>query len=61
LAGSKSEIVYKPLPQDDPKQRKANIAKAQKVLGWEPKVDRGEGLKKAMRYFQTRMKATGKL
>jgi dTDP-glucose 4,6-dehydratase len=61
LAGSKSEIVYKPLPQDDPKQRKPNIAKAKSLLGWEPKVDRGEGLKKAMRFFQTRMKATGKL
>jgi dTDP-glucose 4,6-dehydratase len=61
LAGSKSEIVYKPLPMDDPKQRKPNIDKARRVLGWEPKVDRKEGLARTMKYFQDKMKATGKL
>ncbi len=60
-AASKSEIVYKELPVDDPKQRKPNITKAQDVLGWNPKVDRKEGLAKTMKYFQEKMKATGKL
>ncbi len=61
LAGSKSEIVYRPLPQDDPKQRKPDIARARQVLGWEPVVDRAEGLKKTMAYFHERMTRTGKL
>jgi dTDP-glucose 4,6-dehydratase len=61
LAGSKSEIVYRPLPQDDPKQRKPDIARARQVLGWEPVVGRDEGLKVTMAYFQDRMKRTGKL
>ncbi len=61
LAGSKSEIVYRPLPQDDPKQRKPDITRAREVLGWEPTVGRDEGLKVTMAYFQERMKRTGKL
>lgn len=61
LAGANSDIVYKPLPADDPKQRKPNITKAQQVLGWSPKVDRKEGLARTMKYFQEKMKATGKL
>ncbi|MBL8866296.1 MAG: SDR family NAD-dependent epimerase/dehydratase, partial [Planctomycetia bacterium] len=61
LAGSKSEIVYRPLPQDDPKQRKPDISRARQVLGWEPVVDRAEGLKKTMAYFHQRMTRTGKL
>lgn len=61
LAGSKSEIVYRPLPQDDPKQRKPDIARARQVLGWEPAIGRDEGLKVTMAYFQERMKRTGKL
>jgi dTDP-glucose 4,6-dehydratase len=52
LAGSKSEVVYKPLPQDDPKVRQPDITLAKKLLGWEPKVGRGEGLKRTMAYFQ---------
>src|SRR5580698_7111215 len=52
LTGSKSKIVYEPLPQDDPKQRKPNITKAQNLLGWEPKVDRHEGLKRTLEYFK---------
>ena len=61
LANSKSEIVYVALPADDPKQRKPNISKAKSLLGWEPKVDRKEGLARTMKYFQEKMKATGKL
>jgi dTDP-glucose 4,6-dehydratase len=52
LTGSKSKIVYEPLPQDDPKQRKPNITKAREILGWEPKVDRHEGLKRTLEYFK---------
>lgn len=52
LTGSKSKIVFEPLPQDDPKQRQPNITKAQNILGWEPKVDRHEGLKRTLEYFR---------
>ncbi len=55
LAGSRSEIVYKPLPQDDPKQRKPNITKATTLLGWEPKVGRDDGLQRTMAYFRKKM------
>lgn len=52
LTGSNQKIVYKPLPADDPKQRKPDITKAKTILGWEPKVDRAEGLKKTYDYFK---------
>ena len=52
LVGSKSKVVYEPLPQDDPKQRKPDITKAQEILGWEPKVDRKEGLSRTLDYFK---------
>ena len=52
LTGSKSKIVYEPLPQDDPKQRQPDITKAKELLGWEPKVDRSEGLKRTLEYFK---------
>lgn len=52
LTGSKSKIIYEPLPQDDPKQRKPNITKAKDLLSWEPKVDRSEGLKRTLEYFK---------
>jgi len=52
LTGSKSKIVYEPLPQDDPRQRQPNITKARNILGWEPKVDRHEGLKRTLEYFK---------
>ena len=45
LTGTDQKVIYKPLPTDDPKQRQPNISKAQAVLGWEPKVERSEGLK----------------
>ena len=51
--GSKSKIVYKPLPVDDPKVRQPDITKAKKILGWEPKVDRAEGLKRTIDFFKT--------
>lgn len=52
LTGSKSKIVYQPLPQDDPTQRKPVIDLAKKELGWEPKIVLEEGLKKTIEYFK---------
>jgi dTDP-glucose 4,6-dehydratase len=51
ITGSKSKIIYKDLPADDPKVRQPDIAKAKKILGWEPKVDRYTGLKLTIEYF----------
>jgi UDP-glucuronate decarboxylase len=53
LTGSNSKLVFKPLPQDDPKQRQPDISKAKKELGWEPSVPLSEGLKKTISYFDT--------
>ena len=50
--GKQIEIKHLPLPQDDPKQRKPNIERAQKLLGWEPKVPLAEGLTKTVEYFR---------
>ena len=52
LTGSSVKITYKELPKDDPKQRQPDITKAKEVLGWSPKVDRAEGLKKTYEYFK---------
>ena len=52
---SKSKIVFKPLPQDDPKQRKPDISKAKKLLNWEPKVKLAEGMGKTIAYFKTKV------
>ena len=51
LTGSKSQIVYRPMPEDDPKQRQPDITQAREVLGWEPKVQLEAGLKKTIEYF----------
>jgi len=51
LTGSKSKLVFMPLPQDDPMQRKPDISLAKKELGWEPKIKLEEGLKKTIAYF----------
>ncbi|MEE8565557.1 MAG: SDR family NAD-dependent epimerase/dehydratase, partial [Candidatus Thermoplasmatota archaeon] len=52
LADSKSKIIYKPLPEDDPKQRQPNINLAKKELKWTPKIQLDEGLKKTVSYFK---------
>lgn len=52
LTGTDQKIVYKPLPQDDPKQRQPDITRAKQLLGWEPTVSRSEGLKKTWDYFR---------
>lgn len=59
LIGSDSKIVYMPLPQDDPKQRQPDITKAKTILGWEPKVERAEGLKITLDYFKEKILHTG--
>ncbi|RFM24898.1 MAG: SDR family oxidoreductase [Candidatus Thermochlorobacter aerophilum] len=51
LTGKEIPIVHKPLPADDPKQRRPDITRAKELLGWEPKVERAEGLRKTIRYF----------
>jgi UDP-glucuronate decarboxylase len=53
LAGSRSKIIFNPLPADDPTQRKPDISLARKLLGWQPQVDLEEGLKKTIDYFRT--------
>jgi dTDP-glucose 4,6-dehydratase len=52
LTGTTQQIVYKPLPTDDPKQRQPDISKAKELLGWEPKVNRADGLKITYEYFK---------
>jgi len=54
LMGTQSPIVYKNLPSDDPKQRKPDINKAARVLGWAPKVDLEAGLTETVAYFKSR-------
>ncbi len=53
LTGANQKIIFKPLPQDDPKQRQPDISKAKEILGWEPKVSRAEGLKITYEYFKS--------
>jgi dTDP-glucose 4,6-dehydratase len=53
LTGAKVKITYNPLPVDDPKQRKPDITKAKELLGWEPKIDRKEGLQQTLAYFKS--------
>ena len=55
LVGGKSKIVHRPLPADDPKQRRPDITLAKKVLGWEPKVPLEEGLGRTIAYFRERV------
>ncbi len=53
LTGTTQKVIYKDLPVDDPKQRQPDITKARKLLGWEPKIDRAEGLKRTYAYFKS--------
>jgi dTDP-glucose 4,6-dehydratase len=55
MTGSKSRIIYQPLPEDDPKVRRPDITRARTLLGWEPKVDLREGLTKTIDYFRTKV------
>ncbi len=56
VGNPKARLIYKDLPKDDPKQRKPHIEKAQKILGWNPTVDRAEGMKRTYEYFKTVVK-----
>jgi UDP-glucuronate decarboxylase len=60
FTGSSSKIVYKDLPQDDPQQRRPDISQARQLLGWEPMFDLDEGLKRAIRYFESVVKESHK-
>jgi UDP-glucuronate decarboxylase len=51
LTGSRSAVVRRPLPTDDPRRRKPDIARARAVIGWEPKVDLDQGLEKTIAWF----------
>src|SRR4051794_26069624 len=57
LSGSPSPIDYRPLPQDDPRVRKPDISRARQVLGWEPLVNRSEGLRRTLEYFKAKVQA----
>jgi dTDP-glucose 4,6-dehydratase len=57
LTGSRSEIVFRPLPVDDPKVRQPDIGRARAVLGWEPRVDTEEGLRLTVDWFQEKLRS----
>jgi dTDP-glucose 4,6-dehydratase len=56
LTGSRSEIVFRPLPEDDPKVRQPDITRARSLLGWEPRVDTEEGLKRTLEWFREKLR-----
>jgi len=56
LTGSRSKLINEPLPVDDPTQRRPDITLAKEKLGWEPKIELEEGLKKTINYFENLMK-----
>ncbi len=53
MTKSSSEIIFEEMPEDDPKVRQPDIAKAKRVLGWEPTITLEEGLKKTIEYFRS--------
>jgi dTDP-glucose 4,6-dehydratase len=60
VTGSRSGVVHKPLPQDDPARRRPDITKAKGLLGWEPKVNLREGLERSLEYFKACVEAEAK-
>jgi len=58
LTGSKSKIEFRPLPQDDPRVRRPDITKARTLLSWEPRVNRSEGLRRTLEYFQAKVRGS---
>jgi UDP-glucuronate decarboxylase len=59
LTGTTSQLIFKPLPADDPKQRQPDIAYARKTIDWEPEIMLEEGLKKTIAYFDELLKGEG--
>jgi len=59
ITGSRSRVVFKPLPQDDPTQRRPDLGRANKILGWEPTTDIQDGLVKTVEYFDSLLSITG--
>ncbi len=59
LTGSKSELIFEPLPSDDPRKRRPDITKAKKLLGWEPTTSIEDGLKKTIDYFKSHLASAG--
>ncbi|MCB0763163.1 MAG: SDR family NAD-dependent epimerase/dehydratase, partial [Flavobacteriales bacterium] len=57
LTGTRQKLVYRPLPSDDPMQRQPDITLAKKLLGWQPVVDRAEGMRRTYAYFKGLTKA----
>jgi dTDP-glucose 4,6-dehydratase len=57
LASSRSEIVFRPLPVDDPKVRQPDISRARSLLKWEPRVDTDEGLRTTLDWFREKLRA----
>ncbi|MCS7008895.1 MAG: GDP-mannose 4,6-dehydratase, partial [Chthoniobacterales bacterium] len=53
--GGRSKIIYRPLPPDDPRQRRPDISLAKKVMGWEPKVTLEEGIERTIDYFRRKL------
>ena len=60
ITGSKSRLVERPLPEDDPKQRQPSIERAETLLGWRPTINLDEGLKSTIAYFETLLREHGK-
>ena len=60
ITGSKSQIVKKPLPVDDPQQRRPDISRAKKIIGWEPRVSLEDGLKETIRWFEANLDSPGR-
>jgi dTDP-glucose 4,6-dehydratase len=58
VSASTSTIQYEPLPQDDPKQRRPDITKARRLLGWDPRINLESGLKLSLDYFKTAVQQT---
>jgi dTDP-glucose 4,6-dehydratase len=58
LTGSKSRIIFSALPENDPKVRQPDITKAKTILGWEPRVNRQEGLRRTLQYFRKKLSGT---
>jgi dTDP-glucose 4,6-dehydratase len=59
LVGAKVPIIFRPLPQDDPKQRCPDITKARRILNWEPKIDLEEGLQRTYAFFREQVASPG--